>query len=167
MMTLLLAFACSGDSKESVESSTTLDSADTAVDDGCSRVEGATGTLALTFAMEADYIPTMDEPPVGTFRGSVFACTDATAVGPVDGAVALLDINVEAVDLQPDGGPTEVLFHSDALPSERVWVLGCLDTDANDCDKHDPVTKPSSNRVVVAPDVETPFNVFFGILNPS
>lgn len=167
MTTLLLLLACSGgDSKESGDS-TVQDSQDTGTDDGCSTVEGKTGTVALSFQMEWDYIGSMDEPPVGDFKGSVFACKDASAVGPVDGATSLLDITV-ALDLSTSNGDaTGVLYTSDPLPAQSVWILGCLDSDANDCDKHDLITRPSENKVVVAPDAETPFTIFFGMLNPS
>lgn len=165
MNLLLLFLACSGGSKESAEPTT--DSGTETTTDGCSTVEGKTGTLALSFKMEWDYLGSMEEPPVGHFLGSIYACKDASAIGPVDGAVSLLDVDVEMDLSQSNGDPTAVLYTSTALPSESVWVLGCLDSDANDCDKHDLITRPTQNLVVVAPDAETPFTVFLGMLNPS
>lgn len=158
-------WACTGTEKEStIEESTPIEDSEV---DPCERVEGATGTLALSFQMEPDFIPEMEEPPTGTFKGSVFSCEDASAIGPVDGAVSLLDIDVP-VDLVPTNGEvTGVLHVTAALPAERVWVLGCLDSDGNDCDKKDPITRPSENTITVIPDAETPLTVYFGMLNPS
>ncbi len=170
---LLLLIACTGDPKESAGTTGSTDSGtgDTG-DDPCDVVDGATGTISVSFQMEEDYIAVMDEPPVGTFRGSLYRCLDATAIGPVEGAVSVVDITVEGVDLSgasgdPVGGPTGALWTSDALPAEKLWLLGCLDSDGNDCDYNDPITLPNENRVTVTPDTETPFTVDMGALNPS
>ena len=116
MNLLLFVMACSGDAKESGEDSVvTTDSATT---DGCSTVEGKTGTLALSFRMEWDYLASMDEAPIGHFLGSIYACKDSSAIGPADGVTALLDVDV-ALDLsQSNGDPTAVLFTTTALPAE-------------------------------------------------
>jgi hypothetical protein len=127
----------------------------------------ATGTLALSFEMEADLIPSMDEPPVGTFYGSVFDAADVTALGPNDGAVALEDFSVASVDLTADGGPTAAMYTTGQLPACYVAVLGCLDSDGNDCDRHDPVTHPNDNRPLVVADAETAFTVEMNLLNPT
>lgn len=169
-MTLLipLLLACMGE-KTTVDDTAPPDDSgeDSGTDDPCFRVDGGAGTLALTFEMDADYIEVMSEPPVGTFYGSVFACEDASAVGPNDDATALLDIEIGGLDLSSEGGPVDPGFTTDAVSAEYVWVLGCLDSDGNGCDKGDPVTVPSANRVVVVPDQSTAMNVYFGILNPS
>lgn len=164
-----LLWACTGTVQESgtKESEITEDSTADSEDNPCVRVEGATGTLALSFAMEPDYIPSMEEPPMGNYRGSIYSCEQGSAVGPVEGSVPLLDL-VVPVDLVPtNGGETGVLHVTEPISAEWVWVMGCLDTDGNDCDKKDPITRPSDNRVVVLPDAETPFTVYFGMLNPS
>lgn len=127
----------------------------------------ATGALALSLAMEADYIPSMDEPPVGTFRASVFRGEDVSAIGPNDGAVSLHEIEVAGVDLTVDGGPVDLATTVADLPACRVVILGCLDSDANDCDQHDAITLPNANGFVVVADATTPVQVFLGLLNPS
>lgn len=172
-MTLLLGallLGCGGD-KATVDDTAAVDDTgdtdDSGVDDPCFRVDGATGALSLTFEMDADYIDVMSEAPVGTFYGSVFACEDASAVGPADDATALLDLEVAGLDLSDGGGPVDPGLTTDPVSAEYVWVLGCLDSDGNGCDKGDPVTVPSANRVVVVPDQTTALNVYFGILNPS
>ena len=125
-----------------------------------------TGSLALSLAMEEDYIPSMDEPPIGTFRASVFRGEDVTAIGPVEGAVALDDIEVANVDLTTGGGPVDLATALE-LPVCRVVILGCLDSDANDCDQKDAITLPNDNGFQVVVGVSTPVQVFLGLLNPS
>ena len=101
---------------------------------------------------------------MGTFRGSIFAEEDASSIGPVDGAVALESLEV-SLDLS--GGTQAEALASGPLAPGIYWVLGCLDTDDNDCDKSDPITVPNENKVQVLPGDETAFEVYFGMLNPS
>lgn len=125
------------------------------------------GTLLLTFAMDSDYIDSMDEPPLGTFYGSIFYGDEVDSLGPIDGAEALEDVTVEDIDLS-DGGPTGVLYTTGELPLTEVVILGFLDSDANTDggpDGGDPVTLPSDNDFDVAPG-ETTVEVYFGLLNP-
>lgn len=122
------------------------------------------GALDLTVAMTVDLQVSMDEPAVGTFRGSVFAEADATAIGPVDGAVALLDFTIEGVDLTT--GVDADVSTTDPIDPQIVWVLGCLDSDANDCDVNDAVTIPNENKVEVLCGDPTPFEIYLGILQP-
>lgn len=124
------------------------------------------GTLALSFRMDDDYLPEMDEPAVGVFRGSIYAEDDASAVGPVEGAASLLDLEIEGVDLSADGGPTAVLAVTEPLDPQIVWVLGCLDTAADDCEVGDPITVPNENKLEVVAETETPFEVYLGMLLP-
>lgn len=121
------------------------------------------GTLLLSFRMEEDLIPSMEEPPVGTFRGSIFAEADAEPTGPIEGAVALLDIAV-AIDLSL--GPAVDVFTTELLDPQIVWVLGCLDSDDNDCDVKDPITVPTENKAQILPETTTSFEVFMGMLRP-
>ena len=72
------------------------------------------GTLVLSFQMEADLIPSMEVPPIGTFEGSVFAEEDCTAMGPNEGAVAIEDVSA-ALNLSADGGPSEPLYTTQAM----------------------------------------------------
>ncbi len=123
------------------------------------------GALDFTVAMTTDLTVSMDEPPVGTFRGSVFAEADATAIGPNDGAASLLDFTLDGVDLTATGIDSDVT-KSDAIDPQIVWVLGCLDSDGNDCDENDAVTIPNENKVEVACGDPTPFEIFLGILQP-
>jgi hypothetical protein len=129
------------------------------------------GALAISFAMEPDWIPSMDEEPVGVFHGAVFLADDVGPLGPKDGAPSLEGIDVD-VDLRPDGGPTGVLHVTAELEPGDVAVLGFLDSDGNADpadlapDEGDPVTLPGDNTFAVAADAETPVEVFFGLLNP-
>ncbi len=160
MLILLLALACADKGGEETGSPT--ETGDTGPTEG---------TLALTFAMDPDYIEIMDEEPVGRFWGSFWKDEEVTGAGPDEGAESLGDIYVESVDLAPDGGPTEVLFTSDAL-SGAVVVLGFVDSDGNadpkapDPDDKDPVTLPGDNEFEVVPGEETVIQVYFGFLNP-
>lgn len=151
------------------------DSADSAVDTSedtapaeadCATTT-ARGTLAVSFRMEEDYLPSMDLPPIGTFRGSVFSAVDVSGIGPADGAVAWADLLVEGVDLSAEGGPTAVLTTTDPLPACQVSLLGCLDLEGDGCgDGGDPVTLPNQSLVTVVADAETPYEVYFGLLAP-
>lgn len=125
------------------------------------------GTLSLTFRMDDDYLETMPDAAVGTFRGSIYAEADASAIGPNEGAASLQDFTADGVDLTVDGGPADVVFVTDPLPVGIVWILGCLDVDGNDCDAYDPITIPNENKTTVEGGVETPFEVYMGMLNPS
>lgn len=150
----LLAVACTGTS-DSAAGDSAVDTAPT-----------GPGTLALAFQMEADLIPSMDEPPVGTFEGSIYAEDDCTAVGPVDGAASLEDFSV-AVDLTDGGGPTAALYATQPLDPQIVWIVGCLDTDANGCgDVGDPITVPNDDKVIVVAEAATPFTVQMNMLRP-
>ena len=133
------------------------------------------GTLALRFAIDADYaaqLADIGEAPRGTFYGSFWRGDEVTGTGPVDGATDLGAIEVAGIDLSPDGAASEVLFTSGALPVGEVVVLGFLDTDANSTaadrgpDAKDPVTLPSDNDFDVVGDETTEARVFFGLLNP-
>lgn len=169
MLVLLLALGCS------------TKSGDVGTDDtGLSGETGETadsgpageGVVALTFAMDADYIDVMDEPPVGRFWGTIWRGEDVTGVGPNDGAEGIGDVYIETLDLTPSGEPTEPLFTSAALPAGGICVLGFLDSDANadsespGPDKRDPVTLPADNRFDVVADQTTTIQVYFGFLNP-
>jgi hypothetical protein len=140
-----------------------------AEDSGTAEATGP-GTLALSFQIDDDLIGDMEEDgeaPVGTFGGSIFAEDQASNVGPVEGAVSLVDFEVE-LDLLPDGGPSAVLYTTEPLDPQIVWILGCLDSDANDdCgDVGDPITEPPANKVEILPEVETAFTVYMGMLRP-
>ncbi len=125
------------------------------------------GTLALAFQMEADLIPSMTAPPVGTFGGSIYAEADATALGPNDGAVSLEDISV-ALDLTNNGGPTGVVYTTQPLAGGVVWILGCLDLNGDGCaNPGEPITIPNEDKVIVVAGAETPFTVVMNMLDPS
>ncbi len=155
-LTLALLLACTG--------APTSDSADSQTHDDTG---GSPGSLALSFRMEADLIASMDQPPIGTFSGSIYAEDDASAVGPNDGAVPLEDISAQ-MDLSDGGGPTDVLYTTQPLDASVVWVLGCLDVDADGCgDEGDPITVPNENKVAVPRGAETPVTVYMSMLRPS
>ncbi len=135
-------------------------------DDSGPVVDTSPGSLALAFQMEEDLIVSMDAPPVGTFYGSIYAEDDATAIGPNDGAVSLEDFSAE-MDLSDGGGPTATLYTTGALASDVVWVLGCLDVDANGCgDEGDPITVPNDDKLVVPAAAETAVTVQMNMLRP-
>ena len=78
----------------------------------------------------------------------------------------MFDLEV-SLDLTDDGGPSGVLFTSEALDSQVVWILGCLDADANGCDDPgDPVTLPSENKFQVVAGEVSAITVNMGILRP-
>ncbi|MES2639908.1 MAG: hypothetical protein V4850_10515 [Myxococcota bacterium] len=158
MLMLLLAslLACTGPSGN-----------DTAGDTAPAIATGP-GTLALSFRIDDDYIATMakgGEAPVGPFYGSCFREDDATATGPVEGALPLFDLEVP-LDLTPDGGPTGMLYTTTPLDPQIVWILGCLDSDANGCDEGDPITLPNENKFQIAAEAETANEIYFGMLRP-
>lgn len=107
--------------------------------------------LQLSFAMDADLVADMDDAPAGTFRGSIYAEDDASGVGPAEGAESLVDFVSEVVDLADSGGPSAVAWTSEALDPQTLWILGCLDVDANDCDCKDPITRPMDVKFAVVP----------------
>ena len=166
MLVLLLALGCANKSGD-----VGTDDTGAAVETGDSGPAGE-GVVALTFAMDADYIDAMDEAPVGRFWGTIWNGDDVTNIGPNDGAVGIGDIYIETLDLTPSGEPTGVLFTSDVLPAGEICVLGFMDSDVNadadapDPDKRDPVTLPSDNRFDVVADETTTIQVYFGFLNP-
>ena len=158
---VLLVAGCTGGAPET-DSPADTDTAPVACADATE-----TGSLTLSLAMEADYIPSMDEAPVGTFRASVFRGEDVTAIGPNDGAVSLHEIEVAGVDLTDGGGPVDLATTVADLPACRVVILGCLDSDDNDCELHDAITLPNDNGFQVVGGASTPVQVFLGLLNPS
>lgn len=160
LVTLLSGALACAPAATDADSGATADTADTAAATG-------PGTLALSFRLDEDYVAAMAEPAVGTFRGSIFAEDDASSTGPVDGAEALQDLEVADVDLTAGGGPTGVLVVTSPLEPQVVWILGCLDTEGDDCgDPGDPITVPNENKVAVVAATETSVEVFFGMLMP-
>lgn len=156
MIWMLLALACADKGT------------DTATDD--TDTGSTEGTLALTFALDPDYMALMDEDPVGNFYGALWRDEDVTGAGPDEGAEDLGSIEVDNMNLLPDGGPTGVLFTTGPL-SGTIVVLGFLDSDANNAadlspDDGDPVTLPGDNEFEVVPGAETTVQVYFGLLKP-
>lgn len=142
----------------------TVDSADSAGSTG-------PGTLAISVKMEDDLLIDLaddGETAVATVSGEVFAEADVEdGSGPIAGAVALGDFSAD-VDLSDDGGPSAVIYTTVELDPQIVYVLGCLDSDANgDCgDEGDPVTFPSQNKFQVVAGVETPITMQLGLRRP-
>ena len=155
---MLAALACGDKTDETAQPDTTGDPTE--------------GTLAITFAMDADFIDIMDEAPVGPFWGTIYAADQVTGIGPDDDAVEYGSIYVETVDLSPDGATTAVLFTTDALPVMEVVILGFVDSDGNadpdspGPDTRDPVTLPADNDFDVIGGLETTIEVYFGLINP-
>ena len=128
---------------------------------------GATGTVQLSFRMEADFIPAMDEAPIGTFHGGFFATADMTSTGPAPGAEQLVYVRVDGVDLSDAGGPTAILATTDPVPACDVTLLGYLDTDGNEIDAGDPVTLPDDAKLTVAQGQSVAHEAYFRLLNPG
>ena len=74
---------------------------------------------------------------------------------------------VAGVDLTDGGGPVDLATTVADLPACRVVILGCLDSDDNDCELHDAITLPNDNGFLVLGGASTPVQVFLGLLNPS
>jgi hypothetical protein len=126
---------------------------------------GDPGTLAVAFQLDADLVPEMAEPPTGAVLGAVYAETDCTAAGPLDGAVPLYEFVTAPLDLG-DGAASVVSATTPPLDPGAVWVLACLDGDANGCDCADPVTVPNTNKVLVVGAAETPIVATLDLLHP-
>ncbi|MEZ4234620.1 MAG: hypothetical protein R3F59_00325 [Myxococcota bacterium] len=123
-------------------------------------------TLVLSFDLDGDLIPQMDEPAMGRFEGSIYAEADASAIGPVDGAVPLADFESDELDFGTDGGLLADKATVDGIAPQIVWILGCLDTTGDGCDKGDPITVPNENKVQLTAG-EGAYTVKMSLLNPS
>lgn len=123
-------------------------------------------TLQLSFDLDADLIPTMDEPAAGIFKGSIYAEDQASAIGPIDGAVALADFESDPLDFGTAGGALADMATVGPIEPQIVWILGCLDSDGNDCELHDPITVPNENKMQLLPG-DGSYTVTMSLLNPS
>ena len=168
MLTLLIA-ACLDPSPADTADSAVDTASDTATDVPVACADAATtGSLALSFRMEADLIPGMAAPPVGTFYGAIVATADMTPTGPVAGAPVYANVLVNDVDLNAQGGPTAVLGTVTDLPACELSLLGFLDLDSDTLvDRGEPVTLPDDAIVTVGADAPTAHEVYFRILSPS
>jgi hypothetical protein len=89
-------------------------------------------TLNVRFAIDPDYVPEMDEPPVGRIWGTVFRTAEVTSIGPDPGAEELASIAVTTdVDLPTDGTATAVITTVSGQGPASLTILGFLDSDAN------------------------------------
>ena len=140
-MVLMVAVGCGGDKDGSDSGAEPTDTA------GDTDAQTGPATLHLSFDLDPDLIPTMDEPAAGTFKGSVFAEADASAVGPNEGAVPLADFESEPIDFDTTGGVRANLATVGPIDAQIVWILGCLDSDANECDTHDAITVPNLSLI--------------------
>ena len=131
----------------------------------------STGALALRFSIDEDYAAMMDEPPAGIFYGSFWYEEDVDALGPIEGSTSISVMEL-TIDLPMDGSQTEVLWTQEELPAENIYILGFLDSDANNDpnstnpDSKDPVTIPSENKFTVLGGEKTEVNVFMSMLYP-
>jgi hypothetical protein len=69
------------------------------------------------------------------------------------------------LDLSDGGGPSDVAWTSEALDPQTLWILGCLDSDDNECDCGDPITVPNDNKVIVSSGTNS-ITVRMELLNP-
>lgn len=162
---ILLLLACTGAEVEADSAAPDDDTGDGPV--ACDGVT-ETGTLTLSFAMNADYIPSMEEgeEPKGTVYGAIFDFADMNAVMALEDVPEFASIERTDVDLT-GGGPDDVTFVTDPVPACSVIVVGCLDSDANGCEKGDPSTVPPQNVATVEAGGDVPFQMYFGLLNPG
>jgi hypothetical protein len=123
------------------------------------------GAFDLSFQLDADLVPDMAEPAAGAVLGAVYDEADATATGPVEGAVPLYDYVTASLDLT-DGAVSASAAETPLLDAPVVWLLACLDGNADGCGCGDPVTVPNANKVRVIGDVTTPIVVTFDLLHP-
>ena len=153
-------------------SDTTMDSGGDTADSGDSAAPTGAGTLAISVKMEDDLLADLaedGEDAISTVAFDVYLEADVVETsGPIAGAVALGSYSGQ-VDLSVDGGPTAVLYTTDPLDPQIVYVLGCLDSDHNDdCgDAGDPVTFPTMNKFQVEAGVESPITMQLGLRRPS
>lgn len=159
-LVLLTLLACTGGEEDSGDSAVV----DTAPPTG-------PGTLAISVKMDDDMVEDLvedGESASAMVNGSIFAEADVEpSSGPVEGAVSLGDFSA-MVDLSVDGGPSDVIFTTTPIEPQIVYILGCMDSDANaDCgDEGDPVTLPPTNKAQIAAEAETPFTMVLGIRRP-
>ena len=113
MLWLAIALACSGDKDGD-------DTAPAADDSAAQDTAPQEGTLALRFAMDADYIAAMDEEPAGRFWATIWKGEEVDNLGPMEGAEGLENVYVEQIDLPVDGSATAVLTTTGPLLGEVV-----------------------------------------------
>lgn len=153
---LLWCAGCSGGDEKTDDTAETSETGSAAL---------GPASLVLSFDLDADLIPTMDEPATGVFRGSVFAEADASAIGPNEGAVPLADIASPVLDFGTTGGRSPVSVTIERIAPQILWVVGCLDSDDNDCDCKDAVTLPNENKFD-ATSGENVLTITMSLLNP-
>jgi len=128
----------------------------------------ATGpaTLNLSFDLDDGLIPQMSEPAAGTFKGSIYAEADASALGPNDGATSLVDFESDPLDFGTAGGTLAAGPAVGPIDSQIVWIVGCLDTTGDDCECGDPITVPNENKMQITPGTGE-YTVKMSLLNPQ
>jgi hypothetical protein len=158
---VVVGLACTGEEADSADSAVVEDSAPPT----------GPGTLAISVKMSSDMVDDLTEDGESAnamVSGSVFAEADVEdSSGPGEGAVSLGDFSA-MVDLTAGGGPSEVIYTTELLEPQIVYVLGCMDSDANgECgDEGDPVTMPPTNKAQIAAEAETPFTMVLGLRRP-
>lgn len=159
-LVLVHLLACSGGAEDSGDSAVV----DTAPPTG-------PGTLAISVKMDDDMVADLvadGESANAMVSGSVFAEADVEpSSGPVEGAASLGDFGL-MVDLSNEGGPSAVIYTTDPIDPQIVYILGCMDSDSSgECgDEGDPVTLPPTNKAQVVAEAETPFTMVLGIRRP-
>ncbi len=131
-----------------------------------------TGTVVLRFGVTNGVRmgPALVDPLQGFVHGQLFLAEDITLTGPVDGAVAVADVNVDGVDLVTDT-VASVDWTSDPLPANNYSFLGFIDLDDNfeasgqRPDPGDPTTIPNKNFEIAvgeATEYTVNFDFIFG-----
>jgi hypothetical protein len=136
---LLVVGSCtSGDSS---------DLAETSSEDSSEGLVGGTVTLSFSVSNGVRMGPTLVDPLVGSVYGDIYHATDVTLLGPADGAVAVVSLAVDDVDLTTLDVAVST-WTSEQLPEGSYMFLGMFDVDGNfeDTDQRpdpgDPVTLP-------------------------
>jgi len=116
-------------------------------------------TLDLSFDLNDGLISQMSEPAAGTFKGSIYAEADASAIGPNDGATPIIDFGTV-------GGTVADKATVGPIDAQIVWIVGCLDTTGDDCDCGDPITVPNENKMQILPG-DGEYTVKMSLLDPE
>lgn len=152
-MMVLLVLACSG-AKESAESAPSVPSP---------------GTVTLNFSASAGVREnaTLVDPLAGIVYGSLYNAADVTVTGPIDGAVAVEDVEV-SIDLTTAEVSAETWVSGELAP-ETYLFLGFFDVDGNGStsfspDAGDPVTLATTNDFVITEGEATSATASFDLV---
>ncbi len=130
----------------------------------------ATGTVTLGFSVSNGVRmgPNLQDALVGPVYGALYLTSEVTITGPAEGAVPIVAIELDEVDLSTVE-VAEVTWTSAPLPADRYTVLAMLDLDGNFeqsdelPDPGDPVTLPTQAFEIIAGE-DMSFVVIFDMI---